>query len=119
MSEQQGEEVLAEIEDVTDGETLEDTRLYDIDAGVYRVAEDLTPRWFFQELGDPAVLAGYHDAVLQGVWDVHEGEGHCRIPLAMERDHFREVDVRQRVAGDDEERAVEIGAELPHRSAGA
>src|SRR5438132_1462783 len=67
----------------------------------------------------PAVLSGDHDAVLQRVWNVHEGEGHCGIPLAVERDHLGEVDVRQRVARDDEERAVEIGAELPHRSAGA
>ncbi len=45
-----------------------------------------------------------------------EREGHRGIPLAVERDDLREVDVRQGVAGDDKERTVEISSELPYGS---
>src|SRR5438132_12543776 len=41
------------------------------------------------------------------------------MSLAMEREGRREVDVGERVAGDNEERAIEIPRELPDRSARA
>ncbi len=48
-----------------------------------------------------------------------EREGHRGIPIAVERDDLRKVDVSQGVAGDDEERTVEISSELPYGSASA
>src|SRR5207245_10148495 len=61
FAEEAREEVLAEIEDLADRETLEDARLDDVDTRVDRVAEDLAPRWFPQQLGGPPVLAGGQD----------------------------------------------------------
>jgi len=38
------------------------------------------------------------------------------LPLAVERDHLRQVDIRERVARDDQERAVQITRDLPDRA---
>src|SRR5207302_409354 len=58
LREQTREEVFAEVEDLAKAETLEDPRLDDVDPGVDRVAEDLAPGRFLEELDDPPVLAG-------------------------------------------------------------
>ena len=50
---------------------------------------------------------------------MHERQGHGRVPLAMEREDLREVDVGEGIAGDHEERTVQVARELPNRSARA
>ena len=119
LGEQAWEQVLAEIEDVADFEALHHAWLDDVDAGVDRIAEDLAPGRLLEEFRDPPVLAGDHDAVFEWIRDVDEGERHRRAPLAVERDDLRQIDVRERVARDDQERAIEIRGELPHRAARA
>src|SRR5437762_1331882 len=119
LREQTREEVFAEVEDLAKAETLEDPRLDDVDPGVDRVAEDLAPGRFLEELDDSPVLAGDHDAVLQRIWHVHQRQRDGGLALAMERDDLRQVDVRESIAGDNEERAVEIVGQLPDRPARA
>ena len=119
LGKQLWEEILAEIEDLADGVALQDARLHDVDARIDRVGEDLAPRRLLQELGDPAVLVRYHDPVLERVRHVDERERHRGLALLVEGDDLGEIDVGQRIAGDDEERAVEVVADLPHGSTGA
>ena len=117
FSEQPWKKILAEVEHLAQAESLEDARLDDVDAGVDRVAEDLAPRRLLEKFRDLPIRIRDHDAVLERIGHVDERERDGGTALAVERNDLREVDVRERVARDDEERPFEVLVELPHRAA--
>jgi hypothetical protein len=85
-----------------------------VDTGVDRVGEDLTPRRLLEEALDPALLVGDDDAELERVLDRLEADRDRGALLLVRVDQLGEVDVAERVAGDDEERLVEAVARQPH-----
>ena len=119
LREELREEVPAEVEARPDRVAPEDARLDDVDAGIDGVREDLAPGRLLEELRDAAALVRDDDAVLERVGHAVERERDRRALRLVERDHLREVDVGERVAGDDEERVTERVADLAHRAAGA
>src|SRR5262249_44766405 len=70
--------------------------------------EDLAPGRLLQEALDPAVSVGDDDPELERVLDGLEADRDRRAALLVELDEAREVEVAERVAGDDEERVVEL-----------
>ena len=80
--------------------------LHHVDPGVDRVREHLPPGGLLQEALDPAVLADDDDAELQRVGHPGQPDGDQRPALLVRPDHGGQVDVGQRVAGDDQERLV-------------
>src|SRR5204863_1002961 len=86
---------------------------------VDRVGEHLAPRRLLEEALDPAVLVRDDDPELERVVDGLEADRHRGLPLSMELDELREVEVAERIAGDDEERVVEAPGGEAHRAGGA
>src|SRR5204862_8176566 len=105
--EQKREELLGEVVRALGRHVAERLRLDDVDARVDRVREDLAPRRLLEEALDAALLVRDDDSELERVLDRLEAARHRGLPLAVELDEARQVDVAQRVAGDDEERVVE------------
>src|SRR5438105_1498209 len=117
--EQEWKELLREVVRPVGGDVAQDLRLEHVDAGVDRVGEHLAPRRLLEEALDAAVVVGDDDPELQRVFDGLEADGHRRLLLAVELDELRKVEVAERVARDDEERAVETARGEPHRAGGA
>ncbi len=91
---------------------LQHFRLEHVDAGVDRVRKHLPPRRLLEEPLDLAVLVRDDDSELERVLDRLEADRDGRAFLLVELDDLAEVDVAERVAGDDEERLVErVGRE--------
>ena len=88
-------------------DVLEHLGLEDVDARVDRVGEDLTPRRLLEEALDSTVVVRDDDPELERVLDGLEADRDCRLVL-VELDELAEVEVAQRVTGDDEERVVEL-----------
>jgi hypothetical protein len=85
----------------------QDLRLQHVDPRVDGVGEDLTPRGFLEESLDAAVRVGDDDAELERVVDALERDGGERLLLLVEAQDRCEIDIAQRVSGDDQERLVE------------
>ncbi len=117
--EQQREELLREVVRPVGRHVVHDLGVDDVDAGVDRVGEDLTPRRLLEEPLDAAVVVGDDDPELERVLDRLQADRHRCLLLAMELDEAREVDVAERVAGDDEERVVEPAGRELHGAGGA
>ena len=97
------------------GEVVEDLTPEHVDAAVGEVGQGLGGVRLLLEALDAAVLAGDHDAELRGVLDPLGCE-RCDRPRGrvglVRLAHRRQVDVGERVAGDDQE-GVALGQELP------
>ena len=117
--EQQREELLREVVRPVGRHVLQHLRLEHVDAGVDRVGEDLAPGRLLEEALDAALLVGDDDPELERVLDRLEADRDRRLLLAVELDEPRQVDVAERVAGDDEEGVVEPAGGEPHRAGGA
>ena len=117
--EQQREELLGEVVRPVLRDVLQHLRLEHVDAGVDRVGEDLAPRRLLEEALDAPVLVGDDDAELERVVNGLEADRHRGPFLAVRRDESSQVDVAERVAGDDEERVVEPTGGAPHGAGGA
>ena len=113
---QQREELLREVVGPVGGDVAQDLGLADVDPRVDRVGEDLAPRGLLEEALDPAALVGDDDPELERVVDRLEADRDGRALLLVRRDQLREVDVAERVAGDDEERLVEPAVGELHRA---
>ena len=114
--EKQREELLREVERPVLRNVPQHLGLEHVDAGVDRVREHLAPRRLLEEALDPAVLVGDDDPELEWVFDRLEADRDRRVLLAVELDQLRQVDVAERVAGDDEERVVEPAGRESHRA---
>ncbi len=108
--EQQREELLREVVGPVGRDVAQHLRLEHVDAGVDRVGEHLPPRRLLEEALDAAVLVGDDDPELERVLDRLQADRHGRALLPVELDDLAEVEVAERVAGDDEERVVEAVA---------
>jgi len=86
---------------------VEHLRLDDVDAGVDRVGEDLTPSRLLQEALDAPLLIDDHHSELEGVRHALERDGDESLPLLVETDHLGQVEVGERIAADDQERLRE------------
>src|SRR5581483_2720008 len=117
--EQQREELLREVVRPVGRDVLQHLRLEDVDARVDRVGEDLAPRRLLEEALDAAVLVGDDDPELERVLDRLEADRHGGALLPVRLDETRQVDVAERVAGDDEERVVEAARGEADRAGGA
>ena len=84
--------------------------------GVDRVREDLAPRRLLEEALDAAVLVGDDDPELERVLDRLQPDRDRGALLAVDAHQLGEVDVAERVAGDDERRLVEPPAREAHRA---
>ncbi len=118
-SEQRREHVAREVDGPLSGDVVEHLRLEDVDARVDRVGEHLTPRRLLQEPFDGAVVAGDHDAVLERVLHPHQADRRQRAVIAVSLDDGAEIDVGEHVAGDHEERVIELVHRVSHRPGGA
>jgi hypothetical protein len=85
----------------------EDLGLQDVDAGVDRVAEDLTPARLLEEPLDAPILTGDHDPELEGVLGALEDDRGRSLLLAVELHRRGQVEVGDVIAGDDQEGVVE------------
>src|SRR5262249_22128321 len=94
----------AEVEDFIALEVGKDLGVEHIDAGVDRVAKDLAPTGFFEELLNTSIVASDDDAVLQWVGDMSEGQRRHRLALTVKFDDVAEVEVGEGVAADNQER---------------
>jgi len=117
--EEQREELLREVVRAVLGDVPQHLGLDNVDAGVDRVGEHLAPRRLLEEALDAAFLVGDDDPELERVVDRLQADRHGRVLLAVELDQPREVDVAERVAGDDEEGVVEPSGGEPHRARGS
>ena len=117
--EEKREELLREVVRPVGRDVLQDLGLEDVDAGVDRVGEDLAPRRLLEEPLDAALLVGDDDPELERVLDRFQADRDRRLLLAVELDEARQVDVAERVAGDDEERVVEAAGGEANRAGGA
>src|SRR5699024_3268646 len=77
---------------------------HDVNAGVDGVGEDLSPGGFLQETLDTALLVDDDDAELQRVGHPFQGDGDLGAAFFVEADHVGQVDVGERVTGNDDER---------------
>ena len=117
--EQQRKELLREVVRPVGRHVLHDLGVDDVDAGVDRVGEHLAPRRLLEEALDAAVLVRHDDAELERVLDRLQADRDRRLLLAVELDEACQVDVAQRVAGDDEERVVEPARGELHGAGGS
>ena len=114
--EQQREELLREVVRPVGRDVAQDLGVEDVDARVDRVREDLAPGRLLQEALDPALLVGDDDPELERVVDRLEPDRHGRALLLVRADELGQVDVAERVAGDDQERLLELRAREADRA---
>ncbi len=113
------EYVAREVDDLAFGDEVEDLRLEHVDVGVDRVREHLAPGRLLEEALDRPVLTSDDDPELHGILNALEGDRRKRLARLVRLHHFAEVDVGQRVAGNHEERLVELFHGVAHRARGA
>ena len=114
--EQEREELLREVVRPVGRDVGQHLGLEHVDAGVDRVREDLPPGRLLEEALDLAVVVGDDDPELERVVDRLEPDRDGGARLLVPVDERAEVDVAERVAGDDEERVVELLARQPDRA---
>ena len=114
--EQQREQLLREVERSIGRHVLEHLGLEHVDAGVDRVREDLPPRRLLEEALDAAVLPRDDDPELERVLDRLQPDRAGGALLAVKLDDLPEVDVRERIPRDDEERVVEPRGRVANRA---
>ena len=119
FGQQLGKQLLREVVGLALRDAVEQLRLDDVDAGVDRVGEDLSPRRLLEEALDAPLVVDDHDAELERVVDRLECDRRERAALAMEPDDLADVEVAERVARDDDERLVEQLLRIAHRSGGS
>ena len=95
---------------------LQNLGLEHVDAGVDRVREDLAPGRLLQEALDAPVLVGDDDPELERVLDRLEADRDRCALVPVEVDEGAEVEVAQRVAGDDEKGLVQLVPGQPYRA---
>ena len=117
--EQVREELLREVVRTIRRHVLQHFGLEHVDAGVDRVREHLAPRRLLEEPFDPSILVRDDDPELERVVDGLEPDRDGRSLLLVEGNELREVDVAERIAGDDEERLVELLRGEPDGTRGA
>ena len=117
--EQQREELLREVVGPVGRDVREHLRLEHVDARVDRVREDLAPRRLLEEALHLAVLVGDDDPELERVVHRLEPDRDGGALLLVLGDERAEIDVAERVAGDDDERLVELPAGEPDRAGGS
>ena len=114
--EQEREQLLREVVGTVRRDVAQHLGLEDVDPGVDRVREHLAPRGLLEEALDAAFLVGDHDPELERVVDRLEAD-RDRGALGLVRfDERGQVDVAERVAGDDEKRLVEAALGELHRA---
>ena len=116
---QEREQLLREVVRTVGRDVAQHLRLEHVDAGVDRVREHLPPRRLLEKALDASVLVGDDDPELERVLDRLQADGDRRLLLAVELHETAEIDVTQRVAGDDEKGVVETAGGETHRSGGA
>lgn len=87
-------------------DVVEDLGLHDVNARVHGVREDLAPGRLFQEAFDLALLVHDRDPEFQGIGNTGEANGDQAALLLVEGNEVREVEVGERVTGNDEEGVV-------------
>jgi hypothetical protein len=98
-------EILREVEVGADRHAFERLGFEHVDARVDRVAEDLAPRRLLEEPLDPTRLrVRDDDAEGERVLDRRQGDRGLRAPRAVGRDRGRQIEVRQHVTTDHEDR---------------
>ena len=111
--EHQREQLGREVVRLIRWDQVENLGLENVDPGVDRVAEDLTPGRLLEEPLDPAVLVGHDDPELERVLHAFQHHRCGGAVLPVEREHLVEIEVGERVAADDEEGSVEEVARRP------
>lgn len=87
-------------------DVVEDFGLHDIDARVHGVREDLSPGRLLQEPFDLTVLVHDGDPEFQRIGNPGQADRDESALLLVERDEVGEVEVGERVTGNDEKRVV-------------
>ena len=114
--EKEREELLREVVRAIRRHVTQDLRLEHVDARVDRVGEDLTPGRLLEEPLDASFLIRHDDAELEWVVDRLEADRHRGLSFSVKREERSEVHVAECIAGDHEERLVELPCRVAHRS---
>src|SRR6266540_745065 len=101
------EELLGEVEGPVIRDVTQHLGVEDVDPRVDRVGEDLAPRRLLEEALDPAVGIRDHDPELERVVDVLQADRDHGFLLLVEAHELAQVDVAERVTGDDEKGLLE------------
>src|SRR6185312_5081932 len=117
--EQVREELLREVVRTIRRHVLQHFGLEHVDARVDRVREHLAPRRLLEEPFDPSIVVCDDAPELERIVDRLEPDRDGRSLLLVEGNELREVDVAERIAGDDEERLVELLRGQPDGARGA
>src|SRR5579863_1240810 len=99
-------EILREVVVLPGFHVVEDLRLQHIDSGVDGIRKDFSPRRFFHETRDAAVVVGYHDAELERIAHTPQRDRRIVLRRAVRGNQRREIDVGHSIPGDDHERVV-------------
>ena len=83
---------------------VEGFRIEHVDAGVDRVADDLVGRRLLEEPQHVAVGVGLDQAVRAGIVHRREDDRGLRLALAVQRDHLRQIDGREHIAVEHDDR---------------
>ena len=108
--EQEREELLREVVRPVGRDVLQHLRLEHVDPGVDRVREDLPPRRLLEEALDLAVLVRDDDPELERIVDGLQADRDGGAGFLVPLDEGAQIDVAERVAGNDEEGLVEQAA---------
>ena len=101
--EQDREDFRRPVDERAPGEVLEDRGIEHVDAAIGEVRERFIARRLLLKAGDAPVAIAQHDAVLLRLLDALDGEGGDPARFAVRAVQRGEVDVGERVAGDDDE----------------
>ena len=112
------EHVAGEVDHLALGDEVEDLRFEDVDAGVDRVREDLTPGRFLEESLDRSVGVGDHDAELERVLHSLRTASRPAHRSSCCIDERGEIDVGQHVTRDHHERVIELDRRVADRPCG-
>ena len=100
-------ELLREVVRAIVGDVAQDLGIDHVDARVDRVREDLGPGGLLEETLDPSVGIGDDDPELERVLDALQADRDGGALFLVEADERPEIDVAERIAGDDDEGLVQ------------
>src|SRR5262249_40113596 len=99
--------ILTEIEYAPTLPAVEHGGIEHVDTGIHRIADDLSPRRFLDELRDALLGVGNDDSLLQRGPHARERPRGDRLFFVMKLDQIGQIDIGDRVAADNEEWAIE------------
>ena len=119
VPQEQGKQILGEVEIGIRRDGFQRLGGQDIDPGIGRVGGRLAPAGLFQEAGDPPLPVKLGQSVFPGIGHPGDDQGGGGVTAFMKRAGFTQVDVGQGVAADDQNIVIGAAPLAVHRQADA